>query len=150
MIDSSIMNRMPDTTIQNNVFQHFNRPTEFQRGANMMNKEVVTKSILRLEFFLSYLSDKIKSNTLKISTADAPAAPFAAMQSGEGLSQTTASRSDLSIDEINLRRFKDYMLLSDRQKPNQESLYNDRDIQAESGNRIQNLKFPRGSIHHDR
>ena len=45
----------------------------------MMNKEVVTKSILRLEYFLSYLSDKIKSNTLKISTADAPAAPFAAM-----------------------------------------------------------------------
>ena len=48
------------------------------------------------------------------------------MQSGVGLSQTTASRSDLSIDEINLRRFKEYMLLSDRQKETTnkgESLY---------------------------
>lgn len=48
------------------------------------------------------------------------------MQSGVGLSQTTASRSDLSIDEMNLRRFKEYMLLSDRHKETtnqEESLY---------------------------
>ena len=76
------MNRMPDTTIPNNVFSHFSRPTEFQMppsNTNLLNKEVIAHSISRLETFLSYLSDKIKSNTLKISTADAPAAPFAAM-----------------------------------------------------------------------
>jgi len=83
-----------------------------------MNLELaVQQSISRLEQFLSYLSDKIKSNTIKISkAADAVpgAAQFAATQSVGGISQTTASRSDLSIDEVNLRRFKEYMLLSDR------------------------------------
>ena len=33
-------------------------------------------------------------------------------------SQTTASKSDLSIDEMNLRHFKEYMMLSERKGPN--------------------------------
>ena len=111
---NNFVNRAPDTTIQNNIFTQFTRPIEnINRGDNQI--DVVLQSIARLESFLSYLSDKIKSNTLKISNVDAPSPPFAAMQSGACcLSQTTASRSDLSIDEMNLRRFKDYMLLSDR------------------------------------
>jgi hypothetical protein len=37
------------------------------------NEEVIIQSITRLDSFLRYLSDKIKSNTLKISSAEAAA-----------------------------------------------------------------------------
>ena len=120
---NNFVNRAPDTTIQNNIFTQFTRPIEnINRGDHQI--DAVLQSIARLECFLSYLSDKIKSNTLKISNVDVvPSPPFAPLLQQSGataaagaccLSQTTASRSDLSIDEMNLRRFKDYMLLSDR------------------------------------
>ena len=38
--------------------------------------------------------------------------------SDEVHSQTTASKSDLSIDEMNLRHFKEYMMLSERKGTN--------------------------------
>ena len=62
----------------------------------------------RLDSFLSYLSEKIKANTLKISACDKPDT------ASDQYSGTTASHSDLSIDDVNLNRFKEYMLNSDR------------------------------------
>ena len=78
---------------------------------------------------MSYLSRKIKSNTLKISQSNkedgfrAPTErpserPSQIDEDRDSEDQeyvkdepmTTASRSDLSIDEHNLRRFKEYML----------------------------------------
>ena len=85
---------MPNT----NIGFDFVKPTNFTETNNIV---VITESVQRLESFLSYLSDKIKSNTLKISKEEVES---------QDISQTTASRSDLSIDEINLRRFKEYML----------------------------------------
>ena len=66
------------------------------------------RSIHRLDSFLSYLSEKIKANTLKISACDKPDT------ASDHYSGTTASHSDLSIDDMNLNRFKEYMLNSDR------------------------------------
>ena len=71
-----------------------------------MRPEVINQSIGRLESFLSYLSEKIKSNTLKISSANEPEVG----QTEDKLSQTTASRSDLSIDEGDLNCFKEYLM----------------------------------------
>ena len=86
----------------NNTGFDFVKPNTFTEYGNKTNNIVViTESVQRLESFLSYLSDKIKSNTLKISQEEVES---------QDISQTTASRSDLSIDEINLRRFKEYML----------------------------------------
>ena len=87
----------------NNIGFDFVKPTNFTElyGDKPNNLVVLTESVQRLEYFLSYLSDKIKSNTLKISQEEVES---------QDISQTTASRSDLSIDEINLRRFKEYML----------------------------------------
>jgi hypothetical protein len=68
---------------------------------------------------LRYLSNKIKSNTLKISSTEVPADnDIYQAVSDEVHSQTTASKSDLSIDEMNLRHFKEYMMLSERKGTN--------------------------------
>lgn len=77
---------------------------------NVLNHKVVIQSITRLETFLSYLSNKIKSNTLKISAVNATNAD-AGVQS-----PTTASHSDLSIDECELNCFKDYLMNENQKK----------------------------------
>ena len=87
------------------------RASEFAPPPNNvspLSKEVVMRSIQRLDSFLNYLSEKIKANTLKISACDKPDT------ASDRYSGTTASHSDLSIDDVNLNRFKEYMLNSDR------------------------------------
>ena len=74
--------------------------------SHAMRPEVVSQSIGRLESLLSYLSEKIKSNTLKISSANEPESG----KTDDKQSQTTASRSDLSIDEGDLNCFKEYLM----------------------------------------
>ena len=90
---------------------HAVRASEFAPPPNNvspLSKDVVMRSIHRLDSFLSYLSEKIKANTLKISACDKPDT------ASDQYSGTTASHSDLSIDDVNLNRFKEYMLNSDR------------------------------------
>lgn len=102
-IGNTSISHIPETMPNNNIGFDFVKPTNFTElyGDKPNNLVVLTESVQRLEYFLSYLSDKIKSNTLKISQEEVES---------QDISQTTASRSDLSIDEINLRRFKEYML----------------------------------------
>lgn len=125
MLTNSFQNvGQPADTIPN-FAQEFivNTPNLIQQPLQQsrLNPELIQQSIARLDSFLSYLSDKIKSNTLKISNADL-------VESGEQqLSQTTASRSDLSIDECNLDRFKEYMLNSHEQHMMQNQLYQEQE-----------------------
>lgn len=78
---------------------------------------------------MSYLSDKIKSNTLKISSAEMTEE---AASSG---SHSTASHSDLSINEVNLKCFKEYMILTDRREDLAQR-------NNESRSRIQSMQIP--------
>ena len=77
------------------------------------------------------MSEKIKSNTLKISSANEPDAG----QTDDKLSQTTASRSDLSIDEGDLNCFKEYLMHENLKKGGTEH----EDDQPKAGKRAENF-----------
>lgn len=85
--------------------------SEWRSVRQDVNLNSIRQSIDRLDSFLSYLSDKIKSNTRKVSLHDAT---NLGVDGTTENSQTTASRSDLSIDEFNLVCYKEYMLLDDK------------------------------------
>lgn len=82
------------------------------------------------------MSEKIKSNTLKISSANEPEVG----QTEDKLSQTTASRSDLSIDEGDLNCFKEYLMHENIKKGGaDQEIEEPKDEQPRAGKRAENF-----------
>ena len=66
------------------------------------------EAIDRLETFLSYISDKIKSNTVKMQVS------FENMNETTGRPIETISESELSINEDQLNTFNEFMIAQEK------------------------------------
>ena len=66
------------------------------------------EAIDRLETFLSYIGDKIKSNTVKMQ------ASFENMNETTGRPMETISESELSINEDQLNTFNEFMIAQEK------------------------------------
>lgn len=73
------------------------------------------EAVNRLEAFLNYISDKIKSNTVKMQVSfqnanETPATPYV----------ETISESDLSINEFQLNAFNEFMIAQEKENQQKE------------------------------
>ena len=75
---------------------------------NHQSQKQIAVAIGRLETFLSYISDKIKSNTVKMQ------ASFENMNDMATKHMETISESELSINEDQLNTFNEFMIAQER------------------------------------